>query len=105
MSAYCSFIYFNLGIYFTVSENYFRLLSIPRALQGTTTTKLKQLFDNYEPDTGRAEVVTAYERDEDNAFLDAVMSTQVMAKTKKFLTDKSNILIFSYHYFNLLLFL
>ncbi|XP_059479766.1 endoribonuclease CG2145-like [Neocloeon triangulifer] len=59
-----------------------------RALQGATTSKLKLLYDNYEPDAGNAEVVTAYERDEDRAFLDAVMATQVMAKTKKFLVDK-----------------
>lgn len=51
---------------------------------------MKQLFDNYEPNTALAEVVTAYERDEDKAFLDAVMTTQVMAKTKKFLMEKSN---------------
>ncbi|XP_065334786.1 endoribonuclease CG2145-like isoform X2 [Cloeon dipterum] len=59
-----------------------------RALQLSTTSKLKHLYDNYVPDVGQAEVVTAYERDEDRALLDAIMATQVMAKTKKFLVDK-----------------
>jgi len=64
-------------------------LNLPaRVFQGTTIAKMKQLYDNYEPDAAVAEVVTAYERDEDKALLEAIMSTQVMAKTKKFLVEK-----------------
>jgi hypothetical protein len=77
------------------------LLSIPaRVLQGTTIAKMKHLYDNYEPDAALPEVVTAYERDEDKAFLDAVMTTQVMAKTKKFLAEKGT---FSYVLFHVIL--
>ncbi|KAF4522502.1 hypothetical protein B566_EDAN002587 [Ephemera danica] len=60
-----------------------------RDIQGATVSKLRALYDNYDRDTSHAEQVTPEETAENAAFLDAVMATQVMAKTRNFLTQKN----------------
>ena len=49
------------------------------------------LFDNYIPVLGIAEVTTVQEKQEEAAFLDAILATPVMAKTLEFLKGKGNI--------------
>ncbi|KAG8230976.1 hypothetical protein J437_LFUL003934 [Ladona fulva] len=59
-----------------------------RAYQIPTISKLKLLYNNYVADASVTEHVTAGERAEENHFLDAVIDTQVMTKTHRFLADK-----------------
>lgn len=66
-----------------------RLLEIdPKAFEASTIAKMRVLFNNYEVDTMVNEHVTANERKEENDFLDAVMSTNVMRQAMLFLQNK-----------------
>lgn len=59
------------------------------ALTGPTISLLRQLQDNYIPSVSFAEDEDAAEVAEQEAFLDAVMDTQVMQRAETFLTEKS----------------
>lgn len=59
------------------------------ALTGPTISLLRQLQDNYIPSVSFAEDEDAAEVAEQEAFLDAVMATQVMQRAETFLTEKS----------------
>ncbi|XP_068626494.1 endoribonuclease CG2145-like [Battus philenor] len=54
----------------------------------TTIEKFLPLLDNYERDTLVNEYVTPQERTEENAFMDAIMSTTVIRHLMNFLKDK-----------------
>jgi poly(U)-specific endoribonuclease len=47
-----------------------------------------RLYDNYIPEVSSNEVVTDQERQEENAFLDAVFATPVFQQTRQFLISK-----------------
>ncbi|XP_049877740.1 endoribonuclease CG2145-like [Pectinophora gossypiella] len=65
------------------------LLTIaPDAWNIPTVQKLVPLLDNYERDTMINEYVTPQERNEENAFMDAIMSTTVIRTLMNFLKDK-----------------
>ncbi|XP_041975323.1 poly(U)-specific endoribonuclease homolog isoform X2 [Aricia agestis] len=65
------------------------LLTIaPEAWNIPTVQLLLPLLDNYERDATVNEYVTAQERTEENAFMDAVMSTSVMRHLMTFLKEK-----------------
>ena len=70
----------------------FRLFqSFPaNALQGTTVAAMVKLLDNYDPKVTVKETISKVEEKEKNDFLNAVMNTQVMATTEKFLKSKGN---------------
>lgn len=53
-----------------------------------TFALLRALFDNYEPYVTEKEDHTEGEHDEELAFLDAVIATQVMRRTREFLVEK-----------------
>ena len=53
-----------------------------------TYKALIDLFDNYEGDTAVRETITQAELAENDAFLDAVMATQVMRDAHQFLVQK-----------------
>ncbi|XP_045596820.1 uridylate-specific endoribonuclease [Procambarus clarkii] len=64
--------------------------SVPAsALNGPTISLLRQVQDNYIPQVTTPEVQTAAEIAEQDALLDAMMSTQVMKIAESFLLDKS----------------
>ncbi|XP_042873740.1 poly(U)-specific endoribonuclease-like [Penaeus japonicus] len=64
--------------------------SVPEsALQGPTISLLRQLQDNYVPSVSTSEDEDAAETAEQEAFLDAIMATQVMQRAETFLTEKS----------------
>ncbi|XP_049578265.1 uridylate-specific endoribonuclease C [Syngnathus scovelli] len=54
----------------------------------TTISRLLRLLDNYERSTGVAERVTAVERVETSRFLDAILETEVMKHTHRYLVSK-----------------
>ncbi|XP_077424782.1 uridylate-specific endoribonuclease C isoform X2 [Vanacampus margaritifer] len=54
----------------------------------TTFLRLLRLLDNYERATGVAERVTAEELTETNLFLDAILQTEVMKRTHRYLVSK-----------------
>ncbi|KAM6936908.1 uridylate-specific endoribonuclease C [Xenentodon cancila] len=57
-------------------------------MQNTTTfSRFMKLLDNYERSTGVAEQVTTEELAEINLFLDAVLETQVMKRTHRYLVS------------------
>ncbi|XP_072942616.1 uncharacterized protein [Epargyreus clarus] len=65
------------------------LLTIaPDAWNIPTIQKFLPLLDNYERDTLVNEYVTPQERNEENAFMDAIMATTVMRHLMNFLKDK-----------------
>lgn len=65
------------------------LTSVPRTSLAKDTVRLmQQLFDNYEPQATRQEVMTNAERAEENRFLEAVMQTPVMQKLETILQQK-----------------
>ena len=47
--------------------------------------EFRALLDNYEEDTSKREVVTQKEREENVAFIEAIMETEVMKETHRFL--------------------
>ncbi|KAL4659314.1 poly(U)-specific endoribonuclease-C-like isoform X1 [Arapaima gigas] len=53
-----------------------------------TFSNLMHLLDNYEASTGVAEKVTPEEIAENNRFLDAILETEVMKRTHKYLVSK-----------------
>ncbi|XP_048865767.1 uridylate-specific endoribonuclease C-like [Brienomyrus brachyistius] len=55
-----------------------------------TFSYLMNLLDNYEPSTGVAEKVTAEEIAENNLFLNAVLETDVMKRTHRYLVSKGH---------------
>ncbi|XP_055327992.1 uridylate-specific endoribonuclease-like [Paramacrobiotus metropolitanus] len=57
--------------------------------QKPTYKALIALFDNYNPVLGQAEEVTAQEKQEETAFLDAIMATPVMQKAFEYLSKKN----------------
>ncbi|XP_075222608.1 endoribonuclease Arlr-like isoform X3 [Lycorma delicatula] len=57
-------------------------------LKYTTIALLRAMFDNFDPDVKHAEAVTASEVEEEDKFLDAVLNTDVMTYTLKFLKDR-----------------
>ncbi|XP_055871280.1 uridylate-specific endoribonuclease-like isoform X1 [Biomphalaria glabrata] len=62
---------------------------VNEAKLGTGTYKLlSDLFNNYDPTKGNRETATTQELNEDNAFLDAILATRVMASLLKFLQCK-----------------
>ncbi|XP_037778838.1 poly(U)-specific endoribonuclease-like isoform X1 [Penaeus monodon] len=64
--------------------------SVPEsALTGPTVSLLRQLQDNYVPSVTVAEDEDAAEVAEQEAFLDAVMATQVMQRAEAFLLEKN----------------
>ena len=58
------------------------------SLQRQTYKTFIALLDNYESETGREEIVTEQEREENWAFLDAIMETTVMQKAHAYLVEK-----------------
>ncbi|CAG0901122.1 unnamed protein product [Darwinula stevensoni] len=56
-----------------------------------TVAKMMALFDNYEPNITESENVTFEEEEEVDAFLDAVIATDVMRSAYQFLVDKEEI--------------
>jgi len=60
----------------------------PSAYTKPTIEKLLPLHNNYVATVGNVEVVTSQETQEETAFLDAIMPTNVMKKAEKFLVDK-----------------
>lgn len=60
----------------------------PEALKRPTYKTFISLLDNYESDTGKAEVVTPEEMKENWAFIDAIMGTKVMKRTHEYLASK-----------------
>nr|XP_026487843.1 poly(U)-specific endoribonuclease homolog [Vanessa tameamea] len=65
------------------------LLTIaPEVWNITTVQKFTPLLDNYERDTLVNEYVTSQERNEENAFMDAIMATSVFRHLLNFLKDK-----------------
>jgi len=65
------------------------LLSInPDAYTGPTISKFRKLFDNYDPDQKNQEDDTAEELEERDAFIDAMLETQVMTELHLFLFEK-----------------
>ncbi|XP_038208200.1 poly(U)-specific endoribonuclease homolog [Zerene cesonia] len=68
------------------------LLTIsPEAWNIPTIQKFVPLLDNYERDTLVNEYVTAQERNEENAFMDAIMSTSVIRYLMNFLKEKGQV--------------
>lgn len=66
-----------------------RLLEIDaKAFDAPTIAAMRSLFNNYEMDTMVNEHVTPNERKEENDFVDAVMSTNVMRQAMLFLQNK-----------------
>ena len=55
-----------------------------QSLSGPTYKTFIALLDNYESETGLEEVVTEKEHDENWAFLDAIMETNVMKIAHRF---------------------
>ncbi|XP_058501008.1 uridylate-specific endoribonuclease C [Solea solea] len=70
----------SLPLFSSVDENKLKNL--------TTATSFMKLLDNYEFSTGVAERVTAEEQTETNLFLDAVLQTEVMKRTHRYLVSK-----------------
>jgi len=63
--------------------------SIPGdVLKGTTIAAMIKLLDNYDPKVTVKETVSKVEEQEKNDFLNAIMNTQVMDTTEKFLKSK-----------------
>lgn len=60
----------------------------PEVWNISTVQKFLPLLDNYERDTLTNEHVTPQERNEENAFMDAIMSTSVIRHLMNFLKDK-----------------
>jgi len=60
----------------------------PSAYAKPTIAKLLPLHNNYLRATGTPEVVTNAETQEETDFLNTILTTSVMKKTEKFLTDK-----------------
>jgi len=58
------------------------------AFTGPTIQALMALYDNYVADVNVKETVTDEERQEDTAFLDAIMDTSVMKQAHQFLVSK-----------------
>lgn len=58
-----------------------------------TIALMKPLFNNYELDTAVNEHVTAQERNEENALLDAMLSTSLMRHLMNFFIEKGNSII------------
>ena len=61
------------------------------ALQSPVFQTFIQLLDNYEAETGTAEVVTSEERAEERAFLNAIAATEVVGYLGEYLTAKGKI--------------
>lgn len=53
-----------------------------------TVKRLRDLFDNYEADATKPEKETEAHRKEQDAFLEAVLNTNVMKKLMEFLVKK-----------------
>merc|ERR1712055_686952 len=65
------------------------LLSIsPDAYLGPTISKFRTLFDNYDPDQKNPEDDTSEELEERDAFIDAILETQVMTELHLFLSSR-----------------
>lgn len=65
-------------------------MSVPiSVLERPTYKSLLAMHDNYVPEVGKAEEVTDHEKSEEQHFLDAVFSTQVMRLAHQFLASKS----------------
>lgn len=60
----------------------------PQVLRGATIAPFWALLDNYSPSVTVREQQTSQERQEEEAFLSAVMATEVMTKTEQFLRQK-----------------
>lgn len=58
-----------------------------------TIALMKPLFNNYELDTAVNEHVTAQERNEENALLDAMLSTSLMRHLMNFFIEKGNYIV------------
>lgn len=66
-----------------------KLLNVAKAAyEPVTIAKILPLFDNYDPDTTHNEDVTAVEKQEESALLDALLSTEVMKQAKSLLQSK-----------------
>lgn len=68
----------------------YRLLSISEEAfkKSLTIKRLRDLFDNYEPDASIPEKETAAKLKEQNAFIDAILNTDVMKILMEFLVEK-----------------
>ena len=64
-----------------------------RILRQDTFLKFKALLDNYDRDTGQREYESREEREEIDAFLDAIMATDVMRELYDFLNLKRNLYV------------
>ncbi|NWQ72561.1 ENDUC protein, partial [Neopipo cinnamomea] len=69
------------------SQRLFSYVS-PALLSRPTFSRLLALLDNYEPQTGRAEEVTAEEQQEERQFLEAALDTPVLALLENFVLRK-----------------
>lgn len=70
----------------------------PEALSGPTINAFVQLQDNYIPSVTESEVQDATEVTEQEAFLDAVMATEVMQLAEAFLQSKSASLLTKFYF-------
>ncbi|XP_024937721.1 poly(U)-specific endoribonuclease homolog [Cephus cinctus] len=69
--------------------NIIRLLNVsPKALASPIPKLVQRLYDNYELDTRKEEDVTKEENTEEDALIDAILATDVMASTMDFLSNK-----------------
>ncbi|XP_014814993.1 PREDICTED: poly(U)-specific endoribonuclease-C-like, partial [Calidris pugnax] len=66
----------------------FSYVAEERLFSRPTFSRFLALLDNYEEATGHQETVTAQEMEEEEAFLDAVFQTPVMATLTSFFLDK-----------------
>lgn len=78
---------FNL---FETQQINFRLLSVNEASLNAipTVAKMRALHNNYEKDTAVNEYVTAMERNEENDFIDSLLSSSIMRLAMQFLQQK-----------------
>lgn len=75
---------------FEIHEIDFRLLSVNEASLNAipTVAKMRALHNNYEKDTSVNEYVTAMERNEENDFIDSLLSSSIMRLAMQFLQQK-----------------
>ncbi|XP_076646982.1 endoribonuclease Arlr [Halictus rubicundus] len=68
------------------SERLFDIL--PKKLVTPTTSSLIKLFDNYELDTYKSEIITKEEDEEENEFINNLMRADAMLRVMRFLSVK-----------------
>ncbi|XP_071964427.1 poly(U)-specific endoribonuclease-like [Antedon mediterranea] len=80
--------YHNMGQRDSAKEPLFSYVNMEKLKKMPTYKCFIALLDNYESETGIAEVVTEAEVRENQVFIDAIMETKVMKIVHKYLADK-----------------